>query len=215
MLWQIEKGIRCDIVCYAAPNLNGKRSQIRIFPGGNRQGDVPAESFHSMVIRAPYGIRLVLISDPGPAWEASPWRCIRLLEDHSLRSEGSGMPGVRIPDIRLLDKHGAKKTDTFMESTYVRVERLADGVDWTFGRTGQLAVRLIRVERDREADDATLPAADAVARQIYQRVTARDPAGSEALAVDVTAALRQVLTDGSEADVDRRIRVFEEWLDQS
>jgi len=215
MLWQIEKGIRCDMVCYAAVNLTGKRTQIRIFPGGNHSGDVPAGQLRSMVIRAPYGIRVILVGDPGPRWEASPWRCIRLLEDHALRSEGHGMPGVRIPNIALLDKHGAKKTDDFMETSYPLVERFADGVDWTFGRPGDLRVQLIRVERDRAAADLALPAPDSLARRVYTRAQARDPASAGPLANDIAAALHEALVGAGDPDVATRVRAFQEWVSDS
>jgi len=215
MLWQIEKGVRCDMVCYGAINLSGKRTQVRVFPGGNHTGDVAAGQLRSMVLRAPYGIRIILISDPGPRWEASPWRCIRMLEDHSLRSEGHGMPGVRIPNIDLLDKHGAKRTDDFMETSYPIADRLIDGASWTFGRPGGLQVKLIRIERDRVASEVALPPVDALARQLYARVVARDPAQAAALRADLSATLHEVLVDAGETEVATRVRTFEDWATES
>ena len=200
------------MVCYAAINLSGKRTQVRVFPGGNYTGDVPAGQLRSLVIRAPYGTRVILVSDPGPQWEASPWRCIRLLEDHALRSEGHGMPGVRIPHIELLDKPGAKKTDDFMETSYPIAQGLARGTMWTFGRPGDLHVKMIRVERDRVAPDACLAPIDALARDIYGRVVSRTPSEAHALGMDIAAALHQSLVDGSEPDIATRVRDFEQWV---
>lgn len=164
-----------------------------------------------MIVRAPYGIRVILIADPGPNWEASPWRCIRVLEAHSLLSDHKGMPGIRIPDLALLDSHEAKKTDDFMESSYPMVERLADGTDWTFGRTGDLNVKLIRVERDRVAVDSALPPADALAREIWRQLCRREP--DRAQLSDVAGPLQRVLVDAGELDATRRVREFEQWAE--
>ena len=69
---------RCDLVFYAAPNLTGKRAQVRIFPSGI-QGAVHTEDVRSMVIRAPHGTRVLLVARPGPAWQDSTcvtWGCV-------------------------------------------------------------------------------------------------------------------------------------------
>jgi hypothetical protein len=212
MLWQIEKGVRCDMVCYAAVNLSGKRTQVRVFPKGNHTGDIPAGQLRSLVIRAPYGTRVILVSHPGPKWETAPWRCIRLLEDHALRSEGSGMPGVRIPHVELLDKPGAKKTDDFMETSYPIADRLSLGTTWTFGCPGALHIKMIRVERDRLASDAQLAPVDAMARDLFTRIVQRSPTDAHALRLDIAAALHQSLVDTGESDIATRVGDFERWV---
>ncbi len=211
MRWQIEKGIRCDIVVYAAVNMGGKRSAIRIFPGGNRQGDLTSRDVGSMVIRAPYGVRVLLVSKPGSAWESAPWRCIRLLEGHSLRSDGVGLPGVRIPNVEALDKHGAPLTDRERERSYPLAATLAEGEGWSFGRPGPLRehVNLIRVERDRPGEDVSLPVPDTLVRKLWTRLQTRSEA--DALLSDLGGAFHEALTEADEADIATRVRQFEEW----
>ena len=206
MDWQIEKGVRCDIVTYKARNLAGKRGQVRIFPQGNRQGDVRGEDIGSMVIRAPHGVRVVLITEPGPGWRDHPWRCIRVLEGASLPARKPGLPGVRIPDLDLLDEHGAKKTDPDLESTYPRAASIEDGQGWTFGRIGRIKNRVqrIRVERDGSASGAVLAEPDALARAVVERL------GPDSVD-EVAAALEAVLTDNGHDDVVERVHALVTW----
>lgn len=150
--WQIEGRIRCDVVAYAGKNLNGKRTTMRIFPSGSQQGGIDSSELVSMVVRAPYGTRILLITHPEGDWQRHPWRCIRMLKGKVMGPGKSQLAGARIPDLDLLDRGDAKKTDPDLQSSYPYVDALADGVGWTFGRGGpgglKRRVKLIRIERE-------------------------------------------------------------------
>lgn len=216
MNWQIEKGVRCDLACYAARNLTGKRHPVRIFPGGNRQGNVPTGDLSSVLIRAPYGTRVIFITNAGPSWQEHPWRCVRLIEGSSLRASGVGLPGVRLPDLDRLDHHGAKTTDRELEVSYPMADTLDAGEGWTFGRIGELKkkVVLIRVEKDRAPIDADVPLPEAVAQGVFTRLIARDPGRRSDWQNDVSAALQRALVDAGEDSVEARIRTFEQWAEE-
>lgn len=148
----IAEKMRADLVAYAAPNLTGKRSAVRIFPSG-RQGGMLAEDVRSLVVRAPHGTRVILCTRAGEAWEDWPWRAVRVLPGSCLPPKRpGGLPGVVVPDLDLLDDFGAKRTSPGLQSSYPLVDRLADGTGWTFGRAGLPSlkghIREIRVEPD-------------------------------------------------------------------
>ncbi len=213
MNWQIEKGIRCDLACYAAKNLSGKRFPVRIFPKGNRQGDVPTSGLASLLIRAPYGTRVIFVTAPGSSWEKSPWRCIRLTEENSLKSAGVGLPGVYIPDLNFLDGHGDKRTNVDTESSYPMANTLSAGKGWTFGRIGELKGKVvqIRIEKDREVVGADLAEPDLLARGVFERLVKRNPSQASDVLEDVAAALQQVLVDRGHTDAMSRVRRLREW----
>ncbi len=216
MQWHIEKGIRCDLLAYAAINLAGKKTAIRIFPGANVRGNVATADLKSMVIRASCGIRLVLISEPGPDWQSHPWRCVRVLEHRSVPSaHKNGLPGVRIPDLDLLDEPDAKRTETDRHVSYSNVASFEDGTEWTFGRVGELKgkVAMIRVERDRVADTSAQSEAESFARALVTRVADRDREDARRLLPDLLATLRQTLVIQGVQDVDARLRRLSEWAD--
>lgn len=209
--------MRCDIVTYAGVNLTGRRASIRIWPSGSIQGGVSSEDLGSMVIRAPHGTRVILATADGSNWEASPWRCIRLVPGFTVPSEDpNGFPGVRVPDLDLLDPPSSRRAQADLQSSYPLVERLEEGTDWTFGRTGSVTLKdhvvLIRVERDQEAgaegspDDAPqerVSDAQRVARALLERALEVAP---DAVA-DLALAARAVL---SPADA----LALEMWLDR-
>ncbi len=195
MRWLVEPGVRCDLVFYAAPNLSGKRATLRVFPGGNKQGtDVQPEDLRSMVIRAPIGTRLVLCRSSGPDWEDLAWRCVRLIEGQVVPPERpGGMPGLRLPDLDLLDAPDAKHTARELQSTYDHAERLVDGRGWTFGRRGELKgkVTTIRIERDAPAEARPEGAVPRFADALLRRLDAEDPALARAVAPHVEALLAE------------------------
>ena len=205
MQWQVERGIRCDLVAYAARNLSGKRSPIQWFPAGNSRGDVAPNDLASLVIRAPHGVRVILITEPGPDWKDHPWRCIRMVEGNTVPGAKTGLPGVRLPDLDLLDGFDAKKTDPDLESSYPHADGL-DGDGWTFGRIGRLKkrVQLIRIEKERAAPTESLPDADALARRIVEKL------GTEAIDA-VADALQTTLTDAGHTDTEARVGAFRRW----
>lgn len=206
MDWSIEKGVRCDLVFYAARNLSGKRTEVRIFPQGNRQGDVAGRDVHSVVVRAPYGTRVVFLTATGAGWELQPWRCVRLIEGHALRSEGVGLPGVRLPDLELLDVHGAKRTDPDRETTFVRAAKIDDGTEWTFGRPGEIKGKVvqIRVEKDVGASAKPLGEAEQLARAVLNRL-GREHVGP------VAEALTEVLRAVGHVDPESRADALRSW----
>ncbi len=192
MRWFVDPGIRCDLVFYAATNLTGKRASMRVFPGGNRQGTaVATEDLRSMVIRAPLGTRVVLCRGSGPEWEDLPWRCIEMMKGKVVPpSKATGMPGVRIPDLDLLDSPAAKHVDRDLQSTYPRAETLDAGTGWSFGRPGELKgkVTSIRILKPGQREDET-SADEQLFTTLLKRVNARDPEAARALVDDLVAVL--------------------------
>jgi hypothetical protein len=159
--WEIGERVRCDLFAYAAVNLDGKRSIMRIFPSGSKQGRIETEELRSAAFRTHYGTRVIFITHPGDDWEDHPWRCVRMCKDTSVPATGEQrIPGIRIPDLDLLDEHTALKTDKDFQSSYDYVSKLADGTSWTFGRGGKGGlkgkVRLIRIEREELAATAAI-----------------------------------------------------------
>lgn len=201
MRWFVDEGIRCDLVFYAAPNLTGKRATLRVFPAGNKQGtNVEPEDLRSMVIRAPFGTRLVLCRSTGPDWEEVAWRCVELRPGHVVPpSRPGGLPGVRLPDLDLLDAPNAKHVSRELQSSYPRAERLEDGLDgehWTYGRTGELKGRVnaIRILKAGPRPRKRTPAEEALLA-LLRRVSLRGPGAVDALRDDVRAVLGELEPD--------------------
>jgi hypothetical protein len=193
--WEISGKVRCDLVAYGAPDLAGKRSTMRVFPGGNRRGDMASEDVRSLIIFGFHGTRVTLISHPGPDWQDHPWRCIRILPGHSLAAEGTvGLPAVRIPDIDWMDRPDARRTAQETKTSYPHADSLASGSGWSFGRFRTIGlkgrVQLIRIDRDDGSDDVALSEGERVARAILDRARAVAPEALDALAAEADAALR-------------------------
>lgn len=146
MDWQIAENMRCDLVGYTKAGFAGTRHVVQIFPSG-RQGQLPAE-LSSLVVVGPLGTRVVLITSQVGDYTQAPWRCIDLLKGHAFKSK-DGRPAVRIPDIELLDKPDAQRSDPELEQSFDMAASLEAGRGWTFGRPGALKERvvLVRVER--------------------------------------------------------------------
>ncbi len=177
MNWEIERGLRADIACYAARDLSGKRSAIQVFPGGNRKGDVRTEDLASMVIRARHGTRVVLITAPGPGWRDAPWRCIRFVAGHTIPSERRlGLPGIRVPDLDRLDPVDARRTSRDLETSYPSAADLDHGEGWTFGRIGPLKGRVVQIRIERDAPrSADLTETERYARRVVEGAAGADP----------------------------------------
>ena len=146
MDWQIAENMRCDLVGFTKPGFAGTRHVAQIFPSG-RQGDLP-DALSSLIVVGPIGTRVVLLTSQVGDYSAAPWRCIELKKGKAFLTK-DGRPGVRVPDLDLLDAPDANRTDPDFEQTYDIVQRLEDGLTWTFGRPGSIKERvvLIRVER--------------------------------------------------------------------
>lgn len=208
--WRVQRGVRCDIVAYAALNLAGKRTAVQIFPD-SRKGELETEDLGSLVIRAPLGTRVVLMTSGGASWEEQPWRCVRLLATATMpAARQSGLPGVRIPDLEHVDPPDAQRVDPDFRMSYRLVERLADGRDWSFGRAGPLKgkVKVIRVERE-QSDEYS--AAEAVARAVLSTIAERhrDALGDALGAAE--AAVRTELTREGVADAAERAERLVAW----
>lgn len=150
--WDIIGRHRVDIVVWSKADMVARKRTVQFFPGG-RQGDLVASDVASMVIRAPLGTRITLMTAPGARWWTRPWRCIRFIEGHVVpSSRRTGLPGVRVPDLDRLDPVDARKTDRQLESSYPLVEVPSQGTWWTFGAVGGTPlkghVRGIRIEHD-------------------------------------------------------------------
>ncbi len=130
--WTIPERLKAAFVMYTAVNLSGGRKAVRLFLRG-RKGDPAPTAAASMVIRAPYGTTVVLQTEPGPGWERGTWRAIRLLKGFSVPGKETPLPGVRLPDLDMLDAFDAKKGGTSYQESYPLVDRFAQGEGWTFG----------------------------------------------------------------------------------
>ncbi len=146
MNWDIAENMRLDLVGYTKPGFSGQRFPVQIFPSG-RQGDLP-DQLGSLFVAGPHGVRIILKTSQVGDWQAFPWRCIQLLKGHTFVSR-AGPPAVGVPDLDLLDKIDARRSDPDFESSFPIVDRFEDGTGWTFGRPGGIKDRVveIRVER--------------------------------------------------------------------
>ena len=204
---EIGKHVRCDILTWSGQNFGGKRIGIRIFPTGNIQGKVDSADVCSMVIRAHHGTRLILCTRSEGDFEQAPWRCVRIMPGHTIPSEiKNGMPGVRVPDLDLLDEPKCLRTNHALQSSYPLVETFDEGSRWTFGTTGippiKGHVRRIIVEKDDGPRQRKLSEGERVARAILGRAVELSPEQVDALAQAAVGEL------GAEAAT-----ALEEWLE--
>ena len=125
--------LRCDMLVYGAVNLSGKRKACRVFPT-SRKGTLVPTDIHSMVIRGPLGLQVVLTTTLADDWEAKPWRAIRLEKDTAVPPEKAALYGARLPDLDLYAEPHLKRIPYGIEESYPQVATLAEGTGWTFGR---------------------------------------------------------------------------------
>lgn len=204
--WVIGPGVRCDLVGYAGRNLNGKRSTAQFYPTGSQNGSIDGAELSSVVIRALPGTRIIFAASNKDTWESAAWRAIRMVKPWMRSAQRNGLPGIRVPDLDLVDTVDAKRSSTEFESSYPFVESLADGTGQTFGRGGGLKnrVAMIRIEREGPTERALTPAED-VARAILTRLQGQHPAAVTAAAEAARDALRAVGPDAVDA--------LDAWLD--
>lgn len=207
MRLEIGPGVRCDLITYAGRNLSGRRQVMQFFPTGARKGTIDGTQVRSAVIRALPGTRVVFAASDKDTWELVTWRAVRMLDGHSLKSQQRhGLPGVRLPDLELLDRHGAKKTDPDFESTYPSAETLLEGTGWTFGRPGKLANRVKMIRIHREGDTGLVETnEEVVAAAILESLRDQPAALSTALEA-ATRKLEAVLEGGDVADRIQNLR---------
>ncbi len=190
--FEIGRLVRADILAWSGVDFGGKRSITRIFPTGNIQGALDSEQLRSMVIRAFHGTRVILSTRSTGDFEEAPWRCIRLVEGHTVPSEEPrGMPGVRLPHLDRIDKPAAFRTDQELQTSYPLVERFDEGEGWTFGTKGipELSghVRRIIIEKDDGPRVRKVGEAERMARAILARARQVAPEQLSEL-VEVAAA---------------------------
>ena len=171
---RLGKHTRCDIVAYKAINLSGKRTILRVFPTGSTKGKIAVEDLKSMIIRAPYGMRLILCTVSADNWEDHPYRCITMIKGSSIPSnEPNSLPGVRIADLDYQDQPDCKRLSETLLQSYSLAENFADGSGWSFGRVGTTKlksnVKMIIFERIAEGEDPPVSEAENMARVLLQQ----------------------------------------------
>lgn len=143
MDWEIAENMRCDIVGFTKVGFAGTRHVVQIFPSG-RQGDLPDE-LSSIILVGPLSTRMVLVTSRVGEFTDAPWRCIDLVKGSAFISK-DGRPAVRVPDLNLLDRPDAHRTDPDFEQCYDAAPDLASGKSWTFGRPGNLRERVVLIK---------------------------------------------------------------------
>jgi len=171
---RLGKYSRCDIVAYKAINLSGKRSTLRVFPTGSIKGKIAVEDLKSMIIRAPYGMRIILCTVTVDNWEDFPYRCITMRKGESIPSaEPNGLPGIRIADVDYQDEPDCKRLSETLLQSYSIAESFADGAGWSFGKVGsqklKSSIKMIIFERVAEGEDPAVSEAENMARVLLQK----------------------------------------------
>lgn len=146
--WRIAEKVRCDLLAYAGLHTGGQLHLVRVFPSGDRNGDLDGAEFKSLMIAGPIGTRIVLASHAGDDWADHPWRCIRLVEGHTFTAR-NGKPAVRVPDLDQLDDPDAWRANPDVQESYPIASSLDEGEGWTYGRPGTLKdnVAMILVDK--------------------------------------------------------------------
>jgi hypothetical protein len=205
--------VRCDIVAYGAIDHAGKRTELRVFPGGNTRGSIESQDLRSIVVKAFYGTRVILCSHSGPDWMDHPWRCITILKGNSIRpKKPTGLPMVIVPDIDRLDRADAQRTNQDVQTSYPHADSVASGEGWSFGRFGatplKARVKMIRFERD-EVDDLPVAEAERVAHAVLARALEIAPDAVDDLVTEAVGALTAADSKGGVA----RGEALRAWVD--
>jgi len=147
--FEIAEKVRCDILCYSGRNCSGQLSLVHVTPDGKHKGKVKVAELSSVFIAGPIGTRLIFATSTGDDWQAHPWRAVRLIKGKSFKAR-NGKPAVKVMDLDTLDLPSAYRSDTEVQVSFPKVERLEDGDDWTFGRPGEIKgkVRVIYVDKE-------------------------------------------------------------------
>lgn len=150
MDWHVGPRIRCDIIVFSGINMSGERRVVEIHPVGGRQGDIKTEDIKSLAIVAPIGTRVIFATDPTEQWEEGSWRAVQIKAGNCFKTK-DGLTAIRIPDVDWLDANDARRTDPEFQASFEQVSRVADGTEWTFGRSGarpiKANIKTIRVEK--------------------------------------------------------------------
>ena len=171
--FHVEEFTRCDLVGYSGINMSGKKTAVRVFPGRSIRGVFRSTELRSLVIRASFGTQVILATRQGSDWEIGSWRCVNVIDGfHVPSARASGFPGVRLPDLDLFNNPDAKRIDADLQSTFPKVQSLAEGEGWTYGNIdedklkGNVAQIIIR--KAGVAQKKKLSAAQKTARAILR-----------------------------------------------
>jgi hypothetical protein len=141
MRWEVAPKLRFDLIAFAGLNLSGERRVVEFHAMGGRQGDLQPEDMKSVAIVGPMGLRVVFkTSDDPEEWQRHSWRCVRLLAGHTFTTK-EGRPGVRIPDLDLLNAPDARRTDPDFEELFEEAAGLEGAKGWTFGHAGRVPLK--------------------------------------------------------------------------
>ncbi len=161
-----------------------------------------------MIIRSPYGMRLILCSNTESDWKEGTWRCVNMLDGQSIPPpEKNTYPGVRIPDLDLFDEPESTRADEDLVSTYPIVSDVKEGNGWTFGGVSSAKlknnVHLIIVERIGQADMPPASEREATVRAILKHLHAEHPAALASVQRIAFQSLRE----------EREKRSLQKWID--
>lgn len=152
LVWIIGKGVTAELHFFTGISFGGIRSSVRVFHDCRKQGDiVEADRIKCFGIIAQHGTRAVITTSVADNWEAMPWRAV-VVQAGTCFTSKAGHPAVQVPDIDVLDKWDANRTNVELFTSFPAVERLADGTGWTYGRANPAYplkghVRAIRLDR--------------------------------------------------------------------
>ncbi len=149
--WDIAQNMRCDIIAFTGINFSGNRTTMQIYPTG-KKGDLESGNIGSIVVMAPVGTRVILISGASETdWESHPWRAVEIHKGVAYQGRNAHVLTVRIPDLENLDKVNVERTDPDFSESYPIASSVADGKGkgWTYGAVGPLKgkIQAIRIEK--------------------------------------------------------------------
>ena len=136
---QIGRQSRCDIVTYSGTSSSGKKHVLRVFPTGSTKGKLFQKETSSLVIRAPYGMRVIFCSSKADNWEDFPYRCFTMIEGKvipPIPEEPGSLPGIRVPDLDAMHSPFTKVNKESMLTSYPLVQEFSEGKGWSFGTIG-------------------------------------------------------------------------------
>ena len=136
---QIGPQSRCDIVSYSGTSSSGKKTILRVFPTGSKKGKLFQQELSSLVIRAPYGMRIIFCSSKADNWEDFPYRCFTMIEGKVIPpvpTEPGSLPGIRVPDLDAMHSPFTKINKDSMLTSYPLVQDFSEGEGWSFGTVG-------------------------------------------------------------------------------
>jgi len=150
MEWEVPGRVRALVVGWSGLSFGGGRTDINITPvSGVQPGESLSSRIQSFAVVGPIGLRVTLISRPGPDWEEHTWRCFHILKPHAFKTP-EGKNCVQCPDLDWLHVPNATRVNPDCLEMFPQVDRFEEGTGWTFGKMGSTPmkgnVHLIRLE---------------------------------------------------------------------